>query len=272
MHDTSDKQSRAEAGPKRYKEIEQFVDFANLFRYKRSRDGVQHVIVGRKSVREDALPTFKFIGTLPRTYQSWLVPPRFEWDMNPGWPPERGAQTSEGGSSIDLTTEQKKMFDEIEGQFNKQFPRGIRVSENIWTEFEDPFVIYRYYLATRETFISLERQFSNWNERRSFVLITIPLRTPEQRPFVANYDWNKSGSFDPILSLAPDFIWDGLRRALSGHDGRRFKRCPICGSFFFARRVDKGACSVYPTCLGLNRQRQYRAKSADYQQTRKSKT
>src|ERR1700757_767734 len=63
--------SRAKAGLKRYKAIEQFVELANLFPHC-TVDDCRFVTVGHKRIREDALPSWELMARLPPTYGSWI--------------------------------------------------------------------------------------------------------------------------------------------------------------------------------------------------------
>ena len=63
---------------------------------------------------------------------------------------------------------------------------------------------------------------------------------------------------DGTIGIPRDAYNDGFIAAIEGVEIDRFRRCPICGNFYFAQPRHKGACS--PKCLIVHRGRTFRSK------------
>ncbi len=75
------------------------------------------------------------------------------------------------------------------------------------------------------------------------------------------------GTDDGRIRFQADPLREALKTALEGAEIRRMRRCPICGRFFYARRVTQQACSK--GCNSTRRVRAWREKQAEYEHNRK---
>jgi hypothetical protein len=157
---------------------------------------------------------------------------------------------------------QRRIFEAVHDRFLRRFARGrIAIGKRTWNLAGDPLKVYRVYAAVREALdaiIAPQLRFGSTH------VVTVALPLSASRVEIV---WDQQR---PAMRFAPDIVLDGLREALTGLDPRRIKRCPECGAFFVARRLDKSACS--PGCLNLARVHRHRARQSQYEYTRKLKS
>ena len=65
-----------------------------------------------------------------------------------------------------------------------------------------------------------------------------------------------------------DHILEGFRRAFTGVDLARLRRCPVCTGFYYALRANKGACDKH---VGLARIWKIRQKTPEYRERWRNK-
>ena len=157
---------------------------------------------------------------------------------------------------------QHRIFKAVHDEFSRRFARGsIAIGEMNWNLAGDPLKVYRTYTAVRETLAAIAAPRVRLRNTHAFAL-----KLPVPAPWV-QIIWDQE---QPAIRFVPDPVLDGLCQALTGLDPRRIKRCPECGTFFLAWRLDKSACS--PRCLNLARVHRHRAKRGRYEYNRKLKS
>jgi hypothetical protein len=252
---TITKHFAATARAKRYN-IEPFLRIANLLPSE-IRDGIRGVKMGTRFLPETDLPSLDTI----RHFRDSKVGRAILSEHERLAIKKGDVDAKEALVDLFPSRGQERVFDAVRRKFVRRFPRGgIEFGARSQKFSDNPVAVYRLYAGVREVFSLIAD--ARWKFGRAHLVeVRIPL------PIVSMFaTWNE-GEEPATISFVPDVLFDGLRDALVGQDPQRLKRCPVCGAFFWAWRKDKGACS--PRCLGLNRLRRHRAKSADYEYRRK---
>jgi hypothetical protein len=71
-----------------------------------------------------------------------------------------------------------------------------------------------------------------------------------------------------LLEFRSSILLENLRRALTGVELARLRRCPVCTGFYYALRANKGACDKH---VGLARIWKIRQKSPEYRERWRNK-
>lgn len=146
----------------------------------------------------------------------------------------------------------------VSARFKRKFPGGV-LRGSTWkrrSTFRDKkdeaLYLYELFFTSRTCLKQLTDASRSYESRKmSEFFIEIP---------ATQIDYLCTPKVEPLGS---ELFLDDFRNAIKGHDIRRFKCCPICGTFFVAWRIDKGACS--PKCLAVNRVRRHRGRQSVYE-------
>lgn len=258
-------QFASKSASKHYQQIDPFIRIANLLPWS-IRNGVRGVDLGDGwFVAEGELPNTEAIRNLPQSHtarriliEQQKIVRRTKWDAA-----EKKAVLNKISGMIPSAA-QLRIFEAAHSRFLRSFPEErAELGPQTWLLRGNPLVLYAIYAAVVEAFTDIAKGGIQIGQPREHIVgVAIPF------PFShLSIIWH---SDKPAIDFVSNILLDGFRDALRGFDPRRIKRCPVCGSFFLARRLDKGACS--PECLNINRVRRHRAKSAQYELTRKLKT
>jgi len=254
MKPGASKQLSHKSNAKHYRLIEPFVQIANLLPWS-IRNGERCVQVAGRTLSERELPSADAIRVLSQSPVQQTLLKDLRRDAR------RRSETALMGDLLDMipTVFQQRIFKALHHRLLQRFPQGrIEIGERTWNLAGNPLKVYRVYAAVREALDAIAAP--HWqlgNLHVATLALPLPVRWVE-------IVWDHQ---QPAIRFVPDIVLDGLREALTGLDPRRIKRCPECGAFFLAWRLDKSACS--PRCLNLARVHRHRAKQKDYEYHRK---
>ena len=231
------------------------VQVANLLPWS-IRDGERYVEVSAHALRERELPSCEAIRNFPTSAVERVLLK----DLSSNAVRRNQTELVKGLLEVVPSASQRRIFKAVRDRFLRCFPRGrIEIGERTWNLAGDALKVYRVYAAVREALDAIAEPQLRLG-RNHAVTLTLPVGWVEMV-------WDPG---QPAIRFVPDLVLDGLRQALSGFDPRRIKRCPECGAFFLAQRLDKSACSQ--RCLNLARVHRYRAKQPQYEFTGKLKS
>jgi hypothetical protein len=278
---STSKHSRSAKASKRYSELQLFFSLANLLPAKVTRPNAKETqifyLIDGEEIAENDLPTInELCGILPavgarkapalnaRAAGNALWAYR---SFSPAKPNQRLPISNDFGQSYQIGPPhalQQSLLRIISAQFKRKFPGGVlrgRTTEMrsvFRRKIDESLYIYELFFVYSKTLKQLTDASKSCEEKK---VSAFSLEVPARRiDFVC----------DPkIESCRDELFLDEFFAVIQGHDIQKFKRCPICGKFFIAWRIDKGACS--PTCLALNRVRRHRERHPMYEETRKLK-
>src|ERR1700723_3221972 len=247
--------ARIRKASKRYSEIQPFINLANLLPTRTEMvrgTSVPHVVylLSNNEISERDLPTInELCGILP------IERARKAPELN-----ARSARTAlllreiagiDQAKTILCTTDfgeqflvgpphplKRELLETVSTRFKRKFPQGaLRFGKNIILrtfrrKIDENLYIYELFYTYSQCLKQLALMARTYTPRggAEFYLVQPATRID----FRCN----------PRIQLSGDLFRDGFLKVISDQDLRRFIRCPICGQFFVAWRLDKAACST----------------------------
>jgi hypothetical protein len=274
--------SRSAKASKRYSELQLFFNLANLLPAKGSRPNGHETtkifyLIDGEEIAENELPTInELCGILPavgarkapelnaRAAGNALFLYGSSLSTKPNQPRLITSNTGQSYRIGPPHAMQERLLRIVSARFKRKFPGGVlrgrttAMRSAFRLKIDESLYIYELFFAYAKSLKQLTSASKAYEEKKGAAFF---LEVPARRiDFVCN---------PKIGALSDDLFLDQFFAAIQGHDIRKFKRCPICGKFFIAWRIDKGACS--PKCLALNRVRRHRERQSVYEEKRKLK-
>jgi hypothetical protein len=256
MGSKASKQSATKSKAKHYNSVETLIVIANLLPWS-IHDGERYVRIRSQLLPEGVLPNTELLRQLAQS----AVQVTLLKDLK-----RAAAHVGQKTTVKDLADMiplpgQHRILKTVHERFLRQFAgERIAIGESVWNLGGDPLKVYHLYAAVREILAAIAAP--RW---RLGNIHTVTLTLPSSIHW-AQLVWDHR---QPAIHIVPDIVLDGVRGALAGLDPGRIKRCPECGTFFLARRLDKSACS--PRCSNLVRVHRHRARQPKYEYNRKLK-